>query len=168
MRSALSCVLVASVASALAFPLALSAQDEMAQLERSCDAGEKYACERLAVRVWSLSIRYLLGSDGVPKDSARADSLRSLTLSLYERGCELGAQRSCVELTEMRNLLPQERVIWAMQRACDLREGAMCLRLGLMYDLGFQGVPKDTARASELFKKGCLFDNKEACNLIRR
>jgi TPR repeat protein len=54
-----------------------------------------------------------------------------------------------------------------MQRACDLEDGYICMRLGLMYDLGLS-VPKDTARANVLFKKGCLFHHADACKMVRR
>ena len=55
-----------------------------------------------------------------------------------------------------------------LEKGCDLGLGHHCLSLGLMYDVGYRGVPKDTVRASDFFKKGCLFDNERACELIRR
>ena len=54
-----------------------------------------------------------------------------------------------------------------MLKHCDIGRGDICLKLGLMYDIGMW-VPKDTARASELFKKGCIHSNEQACGMVRR
>jgi TPR repeat protein len=54
-------------------------------------------------------------------------------------------------------------------KACDLQAEHHCFALGILYDLGIMwGVPKDTARANELFKKACLLGHKDACGMVRR
>ena len=193
MRSVISCVLVASVTGAVAFPAALRAQDYVAAIKRDCDAGKVEACHEVAglyqygrfgftkdlpqaARLFEIAcnggVAYSCRSlgqmyrdgQGVPADTARADSLLERTRSLHRRACELGSTTACYGLQGMGG----PEAIDARQRLCDLLDGDACLRLGLMYDLGVRGVPKDTARATVLFKKGCLSGNKDACNLIRR
>jgi TPR repeat protein len=102
---------------------------------------------------------------GVPQDYTRASSYFELT-------CSLGGGSGCRRLTELHH--PQEGVLkdtarWAafVEKSCGPTWGNICLKLGLAYDLGLW-VPKDSDHATELFKKGCFWENKESCNLINR
>lgn len=166
--------------------MTLSAQDEVAQLERDCEAGTAEAC-------MNLGSRFGFGAHETTMDRTRAvgfweqacnleDGLGcrwfgqfcedpTRAASAYQKGCDLGDDGACgggASLHAHDGGLPDPaRHASFMEKACDLEVGLYCLRLGLMYDIGFR-VPKDTARANELFKKGCLFENEEACNLIRR
>lgn len=126
--------------------------------EKACEGKSKDGCVALG--------RAYEAGDGVSQDYALADSL-------FEQACNLGSYSGCGSVAGLHD--PQKGVLkdtarWAafMERCCDDDSGDICLKLGLVYDLGMWGVPKDTDHATELFKKGCLFQNKEACDLIRR
>ena len=192
MRFPLSCVLIASVAGTIALPVTLRAQDD-AQLKRDCAAGRAEACVELGDRCqsdyplseedWRCSASFyeqgcnLGGGKGcrdlgriyergwsVPQDHARA-------ASLYQKACDLGQPTGCewgAELTALVGALPDStRHPAFLEKGCDLGRGRLCHPLALMYDIGFW-VPKDTARANELFKKGCLFEHEESCAMVRR
>lgn len=125
--------------------------------EKACDGKHAPACTNLG--------RAYGGRWGFERDSAKA-------LSLHERGCALGDSGGCMELAVLhhpgKGAHPDaQRWAASMEKVCDDNRGDVCLQLGLHYDLGLF-VPKDTAHADELFKKGCLYRNEKACDLIRR
>jgi len=127
-------------------------------LEQACNLDDANACRFLGV-AWATG-------EGVPQDYARADSL-------YERACNLGNARGCVRGIDLHDPTrggerpdPVRAAVF-MQKACDLGTGVICFKLGLLCNPGLW-VPKDTARAHELFMKGCVFDSKEACDMVRR
>ncbi len=142
-----------------AFPRPLLAQD-IAQLERDCEAGHGRACCNLGKEYEG----GIYGHGVVDQDYERA-------ASLYQKSCDLNDVNGCdagARLHGHTGSLPDSVKSAAfMQQGCDLGYGLACLKLGLMYDVGFR-VPQDTARANVLFKKGCMFENEEACKLIRR
>jgi TPR repeat protein len=123
--------------------------------QKACDGGRENSCLVLATA-------YERG-DGVPQDYTIADSL-------YEHLCDAGNGRGCERGANLhtQGAVLEDLTRWTsfMLKDCDLRHGDICLKLGLMYDIGMW-VPKDTARANELFKKGCIFGNEEACGLAR-
>ena len=164
--------------------------------ERACSGGNPEGCENLgwayqigsgvgpdmsrALKFYQKACdgKYALGCDrlgdayhegrGVGQDYTRASAL-------FERACDLGHANGCESVADLadprRNQLPDAKR-WAtfLEKKCDLggsRGGDTCLTLGLHYDLGFL-VPKDPNHANDLFKKACLYENKEACKLIVR
>jgi TPR repeat protein len=194
MRTTLSALLAACVTgAALCIPQHLEAQEEVAQLERDCDAGKAQACVGLGdhhtrgaplteddwrraasfyeqgcnlgdrMGCWHLGRIYEHGY-GVTQDSARA-------VLVYQQACDLELSSGCAagaRLTAVTGASPDStRYPGFLEKGCDLGRGDHCLVLGLMYDVG-RRVPKDTARANELFKMGCMFENERACELIRR
>jgi TPR repeat protein len=178
----------------MALPAALHAQDDVVQLQRDCDAGKAQACVDLgdlqvsdfplADDDWRRAASFYErgcnlgdgkgcrdlgrisehGYGGAPQDRARA-------ASLYQQACDLGQASGCemgAELTATAGFLPDStRYRGFLKKGCDLGRGRLCYPLALMYDIGYW-VPKDTARANELFKKGCLFEHEESCGMVRR
>lgn len=128
--------------------------------QKACDGEYARGC-------WWLGNHYLRGF-GVPTDYA-------LAASLYEQACNLGDFSGCYDLAQKIHhpidgaLKDEARWAMYMEKSCDrgLFHGDSCLKLGAAYDLGLW-VPKDTDYATELFKKGCFFDNEKACDLIER
>jgi TPR repeat protein len=187
MRTVLSGLLVVCVTgAALSNPQSLQAQDEVAQLERDCDAGKAEACV-------NLGHRFSFGAYGTTRNPPRGvefwekacnldngEGCRwfgqlcqdpACTAPAYQKGCDLGNEDACHRGAAMHAFNGRQpditRHVGFLEKGCDLRVGLHCLQLGLIYDVGL-GLPKDTARANELFKKGCLFDNEQACEFVRR
>jgi TPR repeat protein len=138
--------------------LALETEDTLAisLYERACDGGYSSSCLTLA--------RWHTQGHVVPRDITRA-------ASLYWRACDLGHYQACLGGAEIHGhsaaLDDSTREAAFMQKACDIPSGEICMRLGLMYDIGLR-VPKDTARANELLKKACAVGHEEACGMVRR
>ena len=92
-----------------------------------------------------------------------------------ESECAAGKAQACVELGDRHTSdVPLTEEDWRRaasfyEQGCNLGRWNLCFSLALMYDLGFnRWVTKDTVRANELFKQGCLLDYERACELIRR
>jgi TPR repeat protein len=116
-------------------------------LANACDDGEPRACV-------SLGERLEVGDKGFEQNMERA-------ANLYQRGCDGGAMHGC---TQLANLTYQgagglekdvPKSVELNDRACRGGDAVGCARLGLLYALG-QGVPKDRARAAELYKGACV------------
>jgi TPR repeat protein len=139
-------------------------------LTRALSLYEK-ACEgEFADGCFRLGQAYAKG-EGVPEDD-------TLAVSGYERACEFGKTLACLEAARFyhpNSVLAggtlRDATKWPTfwEKACDdpMEQGRYCLKLGLLFDLGMW-VAKDTNRATELFKKGCFYESKEACDLINR
>jgi len=128
--------------------------------QKACDGEFSKGC-------YELGTCYRLGQ-GVQQDAALASSI-------LEQACSLGNNSGCRWVAEIHD--PQDGTLkdatrWAvfMEKCCDRGcwSGQLCRRLGLAYDIGMWGVPKDTDHATELFKKGCVTGDEESCPLITR
>ncbi len=49
------------------------------------------------------------------------------------------------------------------EKGCELKEGAACNNLGVLYESG-QGVKQNFSKAAEYYKKGCELKEGKACN----
>lgn len=51
------------------------------------------------------------------------------------------------------------------EKACDLKYGGGCFRLGVLYEYG-QGVEKNLTKASQYFSKACGLNNSGGCGAL--
>src|SRR5581483_11005598 len=90
----------------------------------------------------------------------------------YQRACDLGAVTACVDLgvqyRDGKGAADEDRprAVKLFQRACDLN-GPACASLASMYELGW-GVPKDLARAKQLYEKSCYTQRSDSAEDIQR
>jgi len=132
---------------------------------RAVSLFEKACDDEFAAACTGLGQMYRDGK-GVAQDDTNASSLS-------ERGCDLGDLNGCLFGVVHHDPLHgsvKDSTRWAasMEKGCDLGAGNLCRLVGSVYALGVFGLAKDADRANELFKKGCLHDDKEACDLIKR
>ena len=101
------------------------ADQDVAQLRLSCDAGDAAACDHLA-------FMYQYG-DGVTQDLTRA-------VSLFQQACDGGDMPGCNNLGFMYEMplgVTQDfaRARSLFQQACDGGEMSGCYNLGAMYEM---------------------------------
>ncbi|MFP6183677.1 tetratricopeptide repeat protein [Helicobacter pylori] len=51
------------------------------------------------------------------------------------------------------------------EKACDLKYGGGCFRLGVLYEYG-QGVEKNLTKAAQLYSKACDLNNSVGCGAL--
>jgi uncharacterized protein len=129
-----------------------------AQLHRQgCDGGHARGCSALG---WL----YQTG-EGVSQDVARA-------AVLYGLGCDGGDPLACWNLGSLHERgtgVPKDVARAAAlyrqsyRQGCDLGEAEACWRLGRSYEDGPEGLPRDRARALQLFDSACGRGTKRAC-----
>jgi TPR repeat protein len=116
----------------------------------ACQKGNPFAC------VW--------GGNMVEQQNKDA---ASKAVAFYERACDYTQQGYCVSTSEIMTALPGQFSLDQIdRRACDGGDtrGLACYNAGLLYERGVNGVPKDLAKATRLFKKACSqFETKKAC-----
>ncbi len=52
------------------------------------------------------------------------------------------------------------------EKACDLKYGGGCFRLGVLYEYG-QGVEKNLTKAAYFYSKACKLGSQEACEALK-
>ncbi len=52
------------------------------------------------------------------------------------------------------------------EKACELKDGGGCFRLGVLYEYG-QGVEKDLTKAAYFYSKACKLGSQEACEALK-
>jgi len=81
--------------------------------------------------------------------------------AIHERGCKLGSRFDCSELARLVGASPGEKsqLAFALDRACQLFQGAdRCRAVGDMFRAG-DGVPADEKRAQESYARAArMFD----------
>jgi uncharacterized protein len=119
-----------------------------------CIAGSAPAC--------SLSgVFYFGGKAGIPADPARGRKF-------FDQGCSAGDKLGCLlrdaPLGTGRD--PRDpHSVEVLQALCDLSSGLACTILGGAYYDG-DWVPRDRARAAQLFERGCDAASSLACVLV--
>lgn len=53
------------------------------------------------------------------------------------------------------------------ESACDTGDGRGCTNLGVVYEQGTGGVPRDNTRANALYQRACELGNEAGCRLRR-
>lgn len=125
--------------------------------DKSCAGGYAIGCANLANAYFS--------GLGVTMDQKKS-------LVMYQRACDLGAVTACVDLgvqyRDGKGAADEDRprAVKLFQRACDLN-GPACASLASMYELGW-GVPKDLARAKQLYEKSCYTERSDSAEDIQR
>lgn len=115
--------------------------------------GWQYACVTGdSGQCYELGRRYQDGSEGFPKDPARA-------AIFYAKACSLDNLMSCSLLGELYYFglgveRDAARAAELYRRACSAGEAVGCSNLGLLYEYG-DGVTVDLAHARELYTDGC-------------
>ena len=121
---------------------------------RGCDLEHGWSCTRLAF----LSE---IGQ-GLPPDPARASAL-------YARACEGGFAPGCTGLgaahVNRGTAAELEQGASWLRRACDGGDPPGCALLAALHEAG-QGVPRDPARAAELYKKACDAGLASSCERL--
>lgn len=128
----------------------------MKLLRKACDAGEPWACARVA---WKL------GEEG--GDSARAEKLILKAAKLQKQRCRGGEPDACMALAGLLRFgkgrfNDPKRAAELFEEACDDGEGYACSMAAGMYEWG-DGVTKDEAKAARLFERGCKLDDSWSC-----
>ncbi len=99
------------------------------------------------------------------KEKARAAYSRAVVL--YQSECDNGTPASCVFMGNIYNysgsgIKDLEKVRISYQHACDL-QGTWCDDVAHLYENG-EGVPKDPARAHELYQRACRAGSTSYCS----
>ncbi len=85
-----------------------------------------------------------------------------------DKACELGSMDGCSDFGMLLargegGPADMDRAVQLFQKACAADVASGCGRLGLSYQHGFGGLPKDLTKAKELFDQGCKGGDEEAC-----
>lgn len=123
--------------------------------ERGCRANEPTACNNLGL------LLERGGGGTVTIDRPRA-------LETFERACDLGYGKSCMNRGNMfRNADPpaHEKALESYIKACDLNETNACVLAGWAYAEG-RGTAIDNDIAYKTFKKGCDEGSERACGAM--
>jgi len=140
---------------------------------KSCDDGQSFACRQLAEM-------YLTGQAdlGIPKNPARAPEYFKRANTLNTAHCDKGgkgAYMACMELSRayeggqgvakdpVRAAVLHKKANGVSQVECDKGGLEDCVYLGLAYQWGNGGLPKDVAKAAALFKKACDGGDQSGC-----
>jgi TPR repeat protein len=104
--------------------------------QKACEAGNAKRCTSLGL---------------LTKDDEKA-------FELFQKACDGGDGEGCRFVAQHLALnsssaAEMAQIVHFYQLACDRDDGAGCLNLGNFYEHG-TGVPKDSAKASILYKKG--------------
>jgi TPR repeat protein len=114
--------------------------------EKACGASNANACT-------AVGYMYKHG-EGAKENYARA-------VRFYRQGCEGGNPEACTNLGMFHYTGNFELAANFLRRGCDGGDGRGCFNLAFMYGHGI-GVPKDEARAGELYSKACSAANAPA------
>jgi TPR repeat protein len=134
---------------------AMGACEDLAVCERECDAGSGDRCRRLGVS-------YEFGQ-GVPKDVKQS-------IALYERSCDLGNATGCEAAGRMYEFHAEPKDLTKaasfLKRACDIGWQSGCANYALLLEQG-RGVPRDVARAKQLYEGACKAGAGLACDRLK-
>ncbi len=115
-------------------------------LGRACEGGSAVGCHNLAA---------LYGED------AKA-------LSLYEKACTLGANKSCAKAGLIHSNAGDESAasgFW--ERACNGGNADACAFLARDFELG-EGAKQDKNKAKELYAKACQMGDGVSCERVKK
>lgn len=115
----------------------------------ACQAGSGPACHRLGT--------LHVGGIGVAANENRAKEL-------FLRACELEDSRGCFAVKHGPNL-KDPRFLPIMGAWCDERRVEGCVQLAVAFEYGdpAQHIPKDLARALELYREACVLQHRPSC-----
>lgn len=128
----------------------------------------KQLCDERVGRACNLLATHYEDAQGVAKDTTKA-------MALYTQACELEEARGCENLgrmyaseesfkdTSKSNTFYQKGTLLYEKQCNSGTDAGACTNLGINYANG-AGVPKDQAKANELYKKGCDGGSANACN----
>lgn len=105
------------------------------------------------------------------------------TLKIAQKYCELNVTRACADLSdglwdELDGKKPSqkdyEKVIFYLQKACELKDSTSCYELGVLYKNGTRNyinavlkAPKDEEKSQDFFKKACSLGEILACDAVK-
>jgi TPR repeat protein len=138
-----------------------------AMYERGCDSGDAGACSEL-------SLRFLLGTQGVHSDKTKG-------AALLRRACDLGFAQGCLFLgwayeKGKHHVLPELRgsvgksdaeAAAFYERGCHHGDALSCYELGDAYINGRLGLQKDAKAGMELLRQACEDGFPKACETLR-
>jgi hypothetical protein len=127
-------------------------------LAEACDLGDARACTHTG--------RLLLDGKGLPRDVTRG-------VGMLDRACVAGEVLACrvavrwlADAEQARAVTKGTEVRARLDQLLDCLTGvgAACFQVGLNYSRGREGYPRDLSRSVEAYERGCILDQKVACN----
>jgi len=131
---------------------------QLEHLKRECESGRPWACSIVGVD-------YESGQNGAPKDDA-------LARRYYKRGCDDGEWACCQSLRRLEE--PRARVDEAshpldhLKRSCEAGRAWACPILGMDYESGRNGAPRDEEMARHYYRRGCDEGDAVSCESLAR
>lgn len=105
------------------------------------------------------------------------------TLKVAQKYCELNVTRACSDLSDglwdeldgkKASQKDYQKVIFYLQKACELKDSTCCYELGVLYKNGTRNyinavlkAPKDEQKSQEFFKKACSLGEILACDAVK-
>jgi uncharacterized protein len=121
-------------------------------LDRSCQSGANDQCADLAELLYE-------GTDGVPKDLARAFSIGRKACSKDRGHCWI-AMKTAIDSKQ-----DDATIFGLAERACT-SDSEACVTLGELFQTG-RGTPKDPEKARQIWAKACKdSEEEEACKRL--
>lgn len=131
--------------------------DVVALFDRACTLGDPEGCYYAG--------RLLFGGRGVPRDADRG-------IERLEHACDDGVLRACETLVRQRvgerdakstgSARWQNR--YQLQAQCIDGDANGCFYVGLYFDRGTNGFPKDAKRGAAGYARGCDLGERVSCN----
>ncbi len=120
-------------------------------LGRGCHLQAAAACHYLA-------FLHHDGEDGVTQDHELAEGL-------YQRACDLGRARACLDLADCEVQAEAEvmRLLGLFQKACELESGTGCLELARLLQKSELGLPNERETIERALDQACRYGEEEAC-----
>jgi TPR repeat protein len=120
--------------------------------EHACASGRWDSCD-------ALTIMYIGGLGGLPRDSSRTGKPFSEAVPVFERRCANGQADACGHLGWMYKNgigVPEN---WSLffsysSKACDGGDGFACLNVGIEYEVGGP-LKQDYSRAAVVYSRSC-------------
>jgi TPR repeat protein len=121
-------------------------------LQKACDAKDELHCMNLGI--------LLIRGEGGPEDKPKGtEYLRT--------ACDHDQGRACGNLgafMRTKNIEDKNTEMGALdEKGCKLKDRVACFELGLAFDRGQGGMPKDDKRALEAFAQGCDLNDSTSC-----
>ena len=118
-------------------------------MRRSCDAGDAKGCAKLAATGTAI--------DGASKEVAKAAA---------DKSCAAGYAEGCSQVGVL-SIGDSGRAAEFFRKGCEGRDAKVgCFNLAYAYEVG-SGVPKDPAKAAELYKRACDAGSQIACKFVK-
>lgn len=131
--------------------------------EKACDGGYPIACAQL-------SLVHRMGSHGLPKNEAKADTLDARAAALNLKLCDEGYAIGCSGVADSfydkdaaKMAAYRKRTTALYGRGCEQGHAASCGMFGLALSMG-EGIAKDPGEAVKQLLRGCEGGDPASCS----